>query len=196
MKNKAQLIAKNLLNLHRNKLKDKVMLIDGKFLKWQSIPDDSVEQQFCGCQGKFTCPAHTYKPDSVECKCHWLPVGHKHDINYGCKLSQPDKSYKPAYNKPYVGKKAKIQHIKSDKKECKHEPEIKEVTDEGFTYHVNGDVCVKCQQLLAEPDKKELGWKFIKDCELCQIGDKKHPLHIPVEPKQDWEKGLDKRWRR
>lgn len=31
---------------------------------------------------------------------------------------------------------------------CDHEPQIVEVTEDGHTFHVNGDVCVKCQQLL------------------------------------------------
>ena len=32
---------------------------------------------------------------------------------------------------------------------CKeHEPQILEVTEGGHTYHVNGDVCSKCGELL------------------------------------------------
>lgn len=38
---------------------------------------------------------------------------------------------------------------RKEKKECKeHEPQIVEITEYGFTHHVNGDVCSKCGELL------------------------------------------------
>ena len=32
--------------------------------------------------------------------------------------------------------------------ECEHEPQLKTVEEEGHRFQVNGDVCIKCQQLL------------------------------------------------